>query len=233
MSAVVTWPHPSSLRIFRVFLPWTFVTFKAFAASVGATDSSQFPNLGTPCRVSSGEIRSSDPYPSAVHIPLPPSIRSLFAEKRNKTHKVSIVRIILSKQISMVTQCLTNRWNLITRPNIMRWPIGLEQHTVARMWRLYKTGIGLTTGFIRSQSITQLGYSVLHFTLAVHYSTCRVVLQLQLTLTTESLQGPGPPADPTGSHWPSTNSSGLFSATHRQLTRYWNCPIMAVDVRAI
>jgi hypothetical protein len=32
------------------------------------------------------------------------------------------------------------------------------------MGRLYKTGIGLTTGFIRSQSITQLGYSVLHFT---------------------------------------------------------------------
>jgi hypothetical protein len=35
---------------------------------------------------------------------------------------------------------------------------------VARMWRLYKTGIGLTTGFIGSHTITQLGYSVLHFT---------------------------------------------------------------------
>jgi hypothetical protein len=35
---------------------------------------------------------------------------------------------------------------------------------VALMWRLYKTGIGLTTGFIGSQSVTQLGYSVLHFT---------------------------------------------------------------------
>jgi hypothetical protein len=36
-------------------------------------------------------------------------------------------------------------------------------------------------------------------------------LQLQLTLTTpaESLQGPGPPADPAVSHWPSTNFSGL------------------------
>jgi hypothetical protein len=28
----------------------------------------------------------------------------------------------------------------------------------------YKTGIGITTGFIGSQSVTQLGYSVLHFT---------------------------------------------------------------------
>jgi hypothetical protein len=44
-------------------------------------------------------------------------------------------------------------------------------------------------------------------------------------LTTESLQGP------TGSHWPSTNSSGLFSATHRQLTRNWNCPRNSTDCR--
>jgi hypothetical protein len=44
---------------------------------------------------------------------------------------------------------------------------------VARMWGLYKTGIGLTTGFIGSQySYTQL--QCIHFTLAVHYSTCRV-----------------------------------------------------------
>jgi hypothetical protein len=71
---------------------------------------------------------------------------------------------------------------------------------------------------------TQLQLQCIHFTLAVHYSTCRVSLQLQLTLTTESFQGPGPPADPTGSHWPLPNSSGLFSATHRQLTRYWNYP---------
>jgi hypothetical protein len=35
---------------------------------------------------------------------------------------------------------------------------------VARMWRLYKTGIGLTTGFVGSHTVTQLGYSVLHFT---------------------------------------------------------------------
>jgi hypothetical protein len=82
-----------------------------------------------------------------------------------------------------------------------------------------------------THSYTQL--QCIHFTLTVHYSTCRVFLQLQLTLTTESLQGPGSPADPTGSPWPSTNSSGLFSATHRQLTCNWNCPIMAVDVRAI
>jgi hypothetical protein len=75
------------------------------------------------------------------------------------------------------------------------------------MWRLYKTCIGLTTGFIGSHSYTQL--QCIRFTLAVHYSTYRVFLQLQLTLTTESLQGPGPPADLTGSHWPSTNSSKL------------------------
>jgi hypothetical protein len=96
------------------------------------------------------------------------------------------------------------------------------------MWRLYKTGIGLTTGF--SGSHTQLHtitvYTLLQL-LTVHYNTCRVFLQLQLTLTTESLQGPGPPADPIGSHWPSTKSSGLFSATHRQKTRNsCNCPAM-------
>jgi hypothetical protein len=39
------------------------------------------------------------------------------------------------------------------------------------MWRLYKTGIGLTTGFIRSHTVTHLQPSL---------------LQLQLTLTTES-----------------------------------------------
>jgi hypothetical protein len=38
------------------------------------------------------------------------------------------------------------------------------------MWRLYKTGIGLTTGFIGSQ----------------HSYTQPSLLQLQLTLTTES-----------------------------------------------
>jgi hypothetical protein len=70
-------------------------------------------------------------------------------------------------------------------------------------------GIGLTTGFIGSHTVTHLQPSL---------------LQLQLTLTAESLQGPGPPADPTGSHWPSTNSSG---------THNWNCTVMAVDVRAV
>jgi hypothetical protein len=68
------------------------------------------------------------------------------------------------------------------------------------MWRLYKTGFELPTGFIGLHSVTHLQPSL---------------LQLQLTLTTESqlllslFQGPGPPADPTGSHWPSTNSSAL------------------------
>jgi hypothetical protein len=66
-------------------------------------------------------------------------------------------------------------------------------------------------------------YTLLQLT-TVHHNTCRVSLPLQLTLTTESRQGSGPPADPTGSHWPSTNSSGFFSATHRQLNRNWNCP---------
>jgi hypothetical protein len=80
-----------------------------------------------------------------------------------------------------------------------------------------------------THNYTQL--QCIHFTLAVYYSTCRVSLQLQLTLTTESLQGPGPPADPTGSHWPSTNCSGPFSATHRQLTRNWNCPRNRPDCR--
>jgi hypothetical protein len=38
-------------------------------------------------------------------------------------------------------------------------------YIVARMrGDYYKTGIGLTIGFIGSQSVTQLGYSVLHFT---------------------------------------------------------------------
>jgi hypothetical protein len=68
-----------------------------------------------------------------------------------------------------------------------------------------RRGIGLTTGFIGS-----------------HYSyTQPSLLQLQLTLTTESLQGPGPPADPTGSHWPLTNSAGLkvkFKVTLRPKT---------------
>jgi hypothetical protein len=79
---------------------------------------------------------------------------------------------------------------------------------------------------------TQLQLQCIHFTLAVHYNTCRVFLQLQLTLTTEPLQGPGPPADPTGLQWPSNNSSGLLSATHRQLTRKWNCPIMQASKQA-
>jgi hypothetical protein len=40
------------------------------------------------------------------------------------------------------------------------------KHIVARMRRLYKTGIGLATGFIGSQ----YSYSVLHFT--THYCSC-------------------------------------------------------------
>jgi hypothetical protein len=42
---------------------------------------------------------------------------------------------------------------------------------VARVWRLYKTGIGLTTGFNGSHTVTH-NYSVYTLQLAVHYSTC-------------------------------------------------------------
>jgi hypothetical protein len=89
----------------------------------------------------------------------------------------------------------------------------------------YRRVLDCQLDLLDHKSVTHY-YSAYTLQLSVHYSTCRVFLQLQLTLTTESLQGPGRPADPTGSHWPSTNSSGLFSATHRQLTRNWNCPIM-------
>jgi hypothetical protein len=52
-----------------------------------------------------------------------------------------------------------------------------------------------------------------------------------VTTPAESLQGPGPPADPTGTHWPSTNSSWLISATHCQLTCNWNCPCNCLTVK--
>jgi hypothetical protein len=47
-----------------------------------------------------------------------------------------------------------------------------REHTVARMWRLYETGIGLTTGFIGSHTVTH-NYSV--------YTLQPSLLQLQLT----------------------------------------------------
>jgi hypothetical protein len=61
-------------------------------------------------------------------------------------------------------------WSATTSVPIS-WSIQLLFSIQSHFWhqmslvrrRLYKTGIGLTTGFIRSQSITQLGYSVLHF----------------------------------------------------------------------
>jgi hypothetical protein len=68
----------------------------------------------------------------------------------------------------------------------------------------------LTTGFIISQY---------NYTLTTDSLTITTDSHNWVTTPAESLQGPGPPGDPTGSHWPSTNSSGLFSATHRQLTR--------------
>jgi hypothetical protein len=36
----------------------------------------------------------------------------------------------------------------------------MTDNIFARMWRLYKTGIGLTTGFIRSHTVTD-NYSLL------------------------------------------------------------------------
>jgi hypothetical protein len=52
---------------------------------------------------------------------------------------------------------------------------------VARMWRLYKTGIGLTTGFIGSHTVTH-NYSV--YTLTAHYSSLQ---HLPSLLTVSSL----------------------------------------------
>jgi hypothetical protein len=47
-------------------------------------------------------------------------------------------------------------------------------NNVARMWRLYKTGIGLTTGFIGSHTVTH-NYSAYTLQITtVHYNTCRV-----------------------------------------------------------
>jgi hypothetical protein len=56
--------------------------------------------------------------------------------------------------------------------------------------RLYKTGIGLTTGFIRSQSITQLGYSVLHFTT---HNNCVSSLPLKIPAPTAATNSYGSP----------------------------------------
>jgi hypothetical protein len=49
----------------------------------------------------------------------------------------------------------------------------LVKYIVARMWRLYKTGIGLTTGFIVSHTVTQL--QCIHFT--THYCSCNSSLK--------------------------------------------------------
>jgi hypothetical protein len=70
------------------------------------------------------------------------------------------------------------KWIIVARTNY-------SHIIVACSWRLYKTGIGLTTGFIGSHSYTQL-QCIDSYSFTVHCSTCRVFLQLQLTLTTES-----------------------------------------------
>jgi hypothetical protein len=63
--------------------------------------------------------------------------------------------------------------------------INVTNYIVARMRRLYKTGIGLTTGFIGSQ----YSYSVLHFT--TQYSSCNssgIPCHHLLTLSSIGLQ---------------------------------------------
>jgi hypothetical protein len=87
---------------------------------------------------------------------------------------------------------------------------GGKQKVLSRVRRLYKTGYWIDNWI----------YWITH-----SYTITTITTDSHKWVTTpaESLHGPGPPADPTGSHWPSTNSSGLFSATHRQLTRNWNC----------
>jgi hypothetical protein len=79
-------------------------------------------------------------------------------------------------------------------------------HIVARIGDYYNTDIGLTTGFTGSQ------YS---YTRTTESLTITTDSHNWVTTPAESLQGPRPPADPTGSHWPSSNSSGLFSGCRR------------------
>lgn len=110
------------------FMSWTFVTFEAFAATARTSDSLQ--TLGPLVEFPQGKLDlrtliqgyplrrpyiSPSPLASEVCLPI----------KRNKIFKVSVVRIILCKQIPMVTQYLTNR------RNVMMWPIyiGPKQYT--------------------------------------------------------------------------------------------------------
>jgi hypothetical protein len=92
---------------------------------------------------------------------------------------------------------------------------------------IYKTGIGLTTGFIGSHTVTH-NYSV--YTLTAHYSSLQHLPSL-LTITTDSHNWVTTPAeflraqdllqtqlDLTGSHWPSTNSSAELSPETVALT---------------
>jgi hypothetical protein len=94
-------------------------------------------------------------------------------------------------------------------------------HVVARLvWRLYKTGIGLTTGFIGSHTVTH-NYSV--YTLTAHYSSLQHLLSL---LTVSSLAACLPIPDsartPRLTDWlalgPNTHSS-VFWRLPLQLTR--------------
>jgi hypothetical protein len=66
------------------------------------------------------------------------------------------------------------------------------------MWRLYKTG------YWNDNWIYWITHS---YTFTTEFLTITTDSHNWVTSPAESLQGPGPPADPTGSHWPSTNSS--------------------------
>jgi hypothetical protein len=71
---------------------------------------------------------------------------------------------------------------------------------VARTATNITRGFGLTTGFIGSR---------INYTLTTESLTITTDSHNWVTTPAKFLQGPGPPADPTGSHWPSTNSSEL------------------------
>jgi hypothetical protein len=78
----------------------------------------------------------------------------------------------------------------------------------ALIWYLYQSQYCRACGdYIRRALDWQL--DLLDYKSVTHNQSPLSLLQLQLTLTTESLQGSGPPAEPTGAHWPSTNSSAL------------------------
>jgi hypothetical protein len=91
--------------------------------------------------------------------------------------------------------------NKIIKPSTQHYLYITNIHIVARMRRLYKTGIGLTTGFIGSHSYTQLqcirSYSSLQFTITLAESphcvftrclSSNIVASVRLQLCNSSLK---------------------------------------------